>query len=61
MPVPTPGDLPDPRVIPMSLGSLALGDGFFTIVQLLQLANYQHGVRSSVQSHTESEIKASLT
>ena len=33
MPVPTPGDLPDPRVIPMSLASLALGDGFFTIVQ----------------------------
>ena len=28
MPVPTPGDLPDPGIIPMSLASLALADRF---------------------------------
>ena len=32
-----------------------------SLPSLLQLANYQHGVRSSVESHTESEIKASVS
>ena len=33
MPVPTPGDLPDPGIIPMFLAPLALADRFVTIVQ----------------------------
>ena len=30
LPVPTPGDLPDPGIEPMSLASLALVGGYFT-------------------------------
>ena len=30
MPFPPPGDLPDPGIIPMSLASPVLADGFFT-------------------------------
>ncbi|ELR45730.1 hypothetical protein M91_15238, partial [Bos mutus] len=30
LPFPTPGDLPDPGIEPMSLISLALADRFFT-------------------------------
>jgi len=30
-PFPTPGDLPDPGIVPTSLASPALADGFFTI------------------------------
>ena len=33
MPVPTPGDLLDPGIIPMFLAPLALADRFVTIVQ----------------------------
>ena len=31
LPFPPPGDLPDPRIEPASLGSPALAGGFFTI------------------------------
>ena len=34
LPLPTPEDLPDPGIIPKSLVSSALTDGFFTIAQL---------------------------
>ena len=34
LPVPTPGDLSNPRTEPASLASLALADGFFTTVPL---------------------------
>ena len=30
LPFPTPGDLPDPEIEPVSLASPALADGFFT-------------------------------
>ena len=32
LPFPSPGDLPDPGIEPVSLGSPALADGFFTTV-----------------------------
>ena len=32
LPFPSPGDLPDPGIEPVSLGSPALADGVFTIV-----------------------------
>jgi len=30
LPFPLPGDLPNPRIVPMSLASPALAGGFFT-------------------------------
>ena len=34
LPCPSPGDLPDPRIKPMSPASPALADGFFTTMPL---------------------------
>ena len=37
LPFPPPGDLPNPGAVLVSLASLALADGFFTIVPLVSL------------------------
>ena len=37
LPFPPPGDLPNPGAVLVSLASLPLADGFFTIVPLVSL------------------------
>ena len=40
LPFPTPGDLPNPEIKPVSLASLALAGGFFTTVPPGQPPHY---------------------
>ena len=43
LPFPTPGDLPDPGIEPLSLPSLALAGGFFTTIPTWEgLYRYVH-------------------
>ena len=66
MPFPTPGDLPDPGIEPMTLASRALTGGFFTTVPLGKLLwlskNLIHEQPTSYPTHalppTSRDLKA---
>ena len=51
LPFPTPGDLPDPGIEPVSLASTAWASGFFTIVPSGKPSCTSNSVKSEGFSH----------